>query len=95
MTVTPVPSSNSHGNLDEQIAQLIQCKPLAEQEVSILISHLFLFLICFESAIFLLHLPGIEVFVLDFAHLWRIFGDSWCLKPEMGFSLPDLLMTAV
>ncbi|KAL6203938.1 hypothetical protein ACLB2K_021208 [Fragaria x ananassa] len=25
--------SNSHGNLDEQIAQLMQCKPLSEQEV--------------------------------------------------------------
>nr|XP_018629412.1 serine/threonine-protein phosphatase PP2A catalytic subunit isoform X3 [Nicotiana tomentosiformis] len=29
----PVPSSASHGNLDEQIAQLMQCKPLSEQEV--------------------------------------------------------------
>lgn len=26
-------SSNSHGNLDEQISQLMQCKPLNEQEV--------------------------------------------------------------
>lgn len=25
--------SNSHGNLDEQIAQLMQCKPLSEPEV--------------------------------------------------------------
>lgn len=25
--------SNSHGNLDEQISQLMQCKPLSEQEV--------------------------------------------------------------
>lgn len=25
--------SNSHGNLDEEIAQLMQCKPLSEQEV--------------------------------------------------------------
>ena len=29
-------NSNSHGNLDEQIAQLMQCKPLSEQEVSFL-----------------------------------------------------------
>ncbi|KAK4380257.1 hypothetical protein RND71_002119 [Anisodus tanguticus] len=29
----PVPSSAGHGNLDEQIAQLMQCKPLSEQEV--------------------------------------------------------------
>ncbi|RYR23604.1 hypothetical protein Ahy_B03g068808 isoform A [Arachis hypogaea] len=28
--------SNSHGNLDEQIAQLMQCKPLSEQEVRVL-----------------------------------------------------------
>nr|GMD64682.1 serine/threonine-protein phosphatase PP2A catalytic subunit-like [Ipomoea batatas] len=27
-----VPSSAAHGNLDEQIAQLMQCKPLSEQE---------------------------------------------------------------
>ncbi|EOY32350.1 Phosphatase 2A-3 [Theobroma cacao] len=29
-------SSNSHGNLDEQISQLMQCKPLSEQEVRVL-----------------------------------------------------------
>uniref|UniRef100_A0A7N0TIH4 Serine/threonine specific protein phosphatases domain-containing protein n=1 Tax=Kalanchoe fedtschenkoi TaxID=63787 RepID=A0A7N0TIH4_KALFE len=28
--------SNSHGNLDEQIEQLMQCKPLSEQEVRML-----------------------------------------------------------
>ena len=33
MSFDPVPS-NSHYNLDEQIAQLMQCKPLSEQEVS-------------------------------------------------------------
>ncbi|CAN6453569.1 unnamed protein product [Victoria cruziana] len=32
MTVDLV-SSNSHGNLDSQIVQLMQCKPLSEQEV--------------------------------------------------------------
>jgi len=32
MSFDPVPS-NSHHNLDEQIAQLMQCKPLSEQEV--------------------------------------------------------------
>lgn len=32
MSFDPVPS-NSHGNLDEQISQLMQCKPLSEQEV--------------------------------------------------------------
>lgn len=32
MSVTPV-SSNVHGQLDAQIAQLIQCKPLPELEV--------------------------------------------------------------
>ncbi|GKV38797.1 hypothetical protein SLEP1_g46669 [Rubroshorea leprosula] len=26
-------SLNSHGNLDDQIDQLMQCKPLSEQEV--------------------------------------------------------------
>ncbi|RRT46031.1 hypothetical protein B296_00021279 [Ensete ventricosum] len=38
MSVNPVPASVTHGNLDEQIAQLMQCKPLAEQEV---LSYLF------------------------------------------------------
>jgi len=27
-------ASNTHGNLDEQISQLMQCKPLSEQEVT-------------------------------------------------------------
>ncbi|GKV00451.1 hypothetical protein SLEP1_g13136 [Rubroshorea leprosula] len=31
MSLYSVPS-NSHGNLDEQIDQLMQCKPLSEQE---------------------------------------------------------------
>lgn len=34
--------SNSHGNLDEQIAQLMQCKPLSEQEVPSFFSVVFL-----------------------------------------------------
>lgn len=33
MSVAPA-SSNVHGQLDAQIAQLTQCKPLPEQEVS-------------------------------------------------------------
>ncbi|URE41146.1 PP2Ac [Musa troglodytarum] len=32
MSVNPVPASVTHGSLDEQIAQLMQCKPLSEQE---------------------------------------------------------------
>jgi serine/threonine-protein phosphatase 2A catalytic subunit len=28
--------ASSHGNLDEQIEQLMQCKPLSEQEVRVL-----------------------------------------------------------
>lgn len=27
-------SSNTHGNLDQQISQLMECKPLIEPEVS-------------------------------------------------------------
>ncbi|KAJ0965990.1 hypothetical protein J5N97_027128 [Dioscorea zingiberensis] len=34
MSVNPAPPS-SHRNLDEQISQLMQCKPLSEQEVVI------------------------------------------------------------
>ncbi|CAL9147848.1 unnamed protein product [Musa hybrid cultivar] len=36
MSVNPMPASVTHGNLDEQIAQLMQCKPLSEQEVRML-----------------------------------------------------------
>lgn len=32
MSLDSVPS-NAHGGLDEQISQLMQCKPLSEQEV--------------------------------------------------------------
>lgn len=32
MSLDSVPS-NTHGGLDEQISQLMQCKPLSEQEV--------------------------------------------------------------
>ncbi|XP_073109868.1 serine/threonine-protein phosphatase PP2A catalytic subunit isoform X3 [Elaeis guineensis] len=35
MDVDPVPA-NSHGNVEEQISQLMQCKPLSEQEVRVL-----------------------------------------------------------
>ncbi|GMP92089.1 hypothetical protein CsSME_00042465 [Camellia sinensis var. sinensis] len=35
MSFDPVPSS-THGNLDEHISQLMQCKPLSEQEVRVL-----------------------------------------------------------
>ena len=38
MSFDPVPSSNNHGNPDEEISQLMQCKPLSEQEVPFLIS---------------------------------------------------------
>lgn len=37
MSLDPVPSG-AQGNLDEEISQLMQCKPLSEQEVSISIS---------------------------------------------------------
>ncbi|KAJ0976795.1 hypothetical protein J5N97_012269 [Dioscorea zingiberensis] len=33
MSVNPAPPS-SHGNLDEQISQLMQCKPLSEQKLA-------------------------------------------------------------
>lgn len=41
MSFDPVPSSQAHGNIDEQISQLMQCKPLSEQEVSLLIPSTF------------------------------------------------------
>ncbi|CAL9108467.1 unnamed protein product [Musa hybrid cultivar] len=44
MSVNPMPASVTHGNLDEQIAQLMQCKPLSEQERWIYFKFLFLYL---------------------------------------------------
>jgi hypothetical protein len=43
--------SNSHGNLDKPIAQLMQCKPLSEQEVNLISPILFVFLHIFGSRI--------------------------------------------
>ena len=37
--------SNTHGGLDEQISQLMQCKPLSEQEVLLLLLIIILILI--------------------------------------------------
>ncbi|WOL04218.1 serine/threonine-protein phosphatase PP2A catalytic subunit isoform X3 [Canna indica] len=36
MSANAVPVPSSHGSLEEQIAQLMQCKPLSEQEVRVL-----------------------------------------------------------
>ncbi|RRT84824.1 hypothetical protein B296_00013213 [Ensete ventricosum] len=33
MSANALPAPSRHGNLDEQIEQLMQCKPLSEQEV--------------------------------------------------------------
>ena len=39
-------ATNTHGNLDEEINQLMQCKPLSEQEVTLFLHKKFPFL-CF------------------------------------------------
>lgn len=52
--------SNAHGNLDEQISQLMQCKPLSEQEV-LFLRHDFRFFF------FLLFSGGSDLFVLWFS----------------------------
>ncbi len=45
-------SSNVYGQLDAQIAQLIQCKPLPEQEVFFLFCHpICLSLLCVCSSV--------------------------------------------
>ncbi|KAJ0964450.1 hypothetical protein J5N97_029572 [Dioscorea zingiberensis] len=54
MSVNPAPPS-SHGNLDEQISQLMQCKPLSEQE-------------CESNACFVEHGKGI---LQSQGRLWR------------------------
>ncbi|KAJ0988099.1 hypothetical protein J5N97_006455 [Dioscorea zingiberensis] len=54
MSVNPAPPS-SHGNLDEQILQLMQCKPLSEQE-------------CESNACFVEHGKGI---LQSQGRLWR------------------------
>lgn len=67
MSVNPVPSSNSHGNLDEEIAQLMQCKPLSDQEVNFSSS------ICFKFSFLALLLVGNVVF---FGEISGGFGVS-------------------
>lgn len=59
--------SNSHGNLDEQISQLMQCKPLSEQEVN-LISLTLSFLYTFfprGSGISLANFSSVALLYLD------------------------------
>lgn len=55
MSVPPV-SSNVHGQLDAQIAQLTQCKPLPEHEVCVLCG------MCRDD---------VRMVVFDFSALWR------------------------
>ena len=45
--------ASSHGNLDEQIEQLMQCKPLSEQEVLYFKLSFFFFLVIFTSILLL------------------------------------------
>ena len=78
MSFDPV-SSNSHHNLDEQIAQLMQCKPLSEQEVSFLeislfwfwiVLDLFYFVLCFSRMLMNLFWYFLKVFwSVNFAFL--------------------------
>jgi len=59
--------SNAHGNLDEQISQLMQCKPLSEQEVLFLHYNFRLFWSIIEFFfLLLLFLGGSDLFVLWF-----------------------------
>jgi hypothetical protein len=44
-------ATNAHGNLDEEISQLMQCKPLSEQEVTLFLHKKFPFL-CFLRCFF-------------------------------------------
>jgi hypothetical protein len=61
-------ATNAHGNLDEEISQLMQCKPLSEQEVILFFfCQKFLFL-CFSEFFFLIFLVGFESFQVFF---WR------------------------
>lgn len=43
-------ASSAHGNIDEQISQLMECKPLSEQDVII-----FLILILFGDSLFFIN----------------------------------------
>ncbi len=55
MIVVPV-FSNVHGQLDAQIAQLMQCKPLPEHEVCMCVCAVFFFLSFFLSVFLALFL---------------------------------------
>jgi len=64
-------ASNTHGNLDEQISQLMQCKPLSEQEV-------ILFFFLSKVSIFVLFWVFFFNFSGGFWEFSSIFLEKWC-----------------
>ncbi|KAG1347580.1 Serine/threonine-protein phosphatase [Cocos nucifera] len=82
MSANLAPAS-SHGNLDEQIAQLMQCKPLSEQEVRVL---------CEKAKEILMEESNVQITqVYGFydeclrkygnANVWKIFTDLFDYFP--------------
>lgn len=66
-------ASDTHGNLDEQISQLMQCKPLIEPEVLFLISYFVLF--CILGFLwFELRIIVIITFIMDLISLLVVNG---------------------
>jgi hypothetical protein len=69
-------ATNAHGNLDEEISQLMQCKPLSEQEVILFFFSVKSFYFCaFLSFFFLIFLVGFESFQVFFLEKWC--GSGW------------------
>ncbi|KAB5572861.1 hypothetical protein DKX38_000055 [Salix brachista] len=79
MSLDSVPT-NTHGNLDEEISQLMQCKPLSEQEL-FLVEMVWISLVLWGLKL------GICSKILHFGVFWEIFGFLKCLRVCGGFEV--------
>ncbi|KAJ6325882.1 hypothetical protein OIU78_013050 [Salix suchowensis] len=80
-------ATNTHGNLDEQISQLMQCKPLSEQEVTLFflskVSVFPLFRTVFES---------FEIVFGEMVWIWLgLSGITRDLEADLGLAGADLI----
>lgn len=66
-------SPSTHGNVDEQISQLMQCKPLSETEVGAILNLVLSFSISRFSLCFQICRSVFEIWYLDIAFLIVFF----------------------
>ncbi|KAL6964839.1 protein-serine,threonine phosphatase [Sarracenia purpurea var. burkii] len=74
-------ASNSHGNLDEQIAQLMQCRPLPEAEIQP--DYDLETVLCFRDSSIVLVLGGSERILPRYLKCqWKCFVRGLCEKAK-------------